>query len=621
MDVTGYYIEKEALGGLLGEAATGTSQLPDFQRGWVWDDEHIRSLLASISLGYPIGAVMMLRAGGDGVRFKQRPLEGAPTPTQRDAERLVLDGQQRLTSLFQSLRLKRPVRTRDQRGREIERWYYIDIRRALDADADREEAIVSLPAERQIRRFGRDVVEDYSTPEREYEAMLFPLSSVFAASKWRRDFQRFWEYDRHKIELWDEFEERVVKRFEQYHVPIIELGKDTPKEAVCQVFEKVNTGGVTLTVFELLTATFAADDFELRRDWEERERAIHSQAILAGVANTDFVQAVTLLATLERRNSALRAGADEDRAPGVGCKRADMLRLVLDDYRRWADPLMGGFKDAARFLHTQDLYDSKFLPYGSQLVPLAAILTVLGRDWEPHAAREKLARWYWCGVLGELYGSATESRFARDLPEVVSWIRDEGPEPATIYDAEFAPGRLLTLRTRNSAAYKGVYALLLREGARDWMTGEKSSIQSYFDESIDIHHIFPQKWCGDHGIEPARCDSIVNKTPLTARTNRSIGGAAPSEYLDRIASGGIASGGVPPDKLDSCLRSHLIAPEQVWADDFDGFFAAREAALLEAIRMAMGKRVASDVIDEPEEAPAEYELVHEDSRMSEDVTL
>ncbi|MCY4620142.1 MAG: hypothetical protein OXD50_16550 [Chloroflexi bacterium] len=117
-------------------------------------------------------------------------------------------------------------------------------------------------------------------------------------------------------------------------------------------------------------------------------------------------------------------------------------------------------------MHSQDLYDSRFLPYGSQLIPLAAILTVLGREWEPHPAREKLARWYWCGVPGELYGGSTESRFARDLLEVVDWIRGAGPEPSTVFDAEFAPARLLTMRTRNNAAYKGVYSLLLREGAR-----------------------------------------------------------------------------------------------------------------------------------------------------------
>ena len=611
MNITTYGIEKESLDALLSEAADGSTQLPDFQRGWVWDDEHVRSLLASISLGYPIGAVMMLRAGGETVRFKQRPLEGAPTPTDREAERLILDGQQRLTSLFQSLRLDRPVFTRDQRRRSIKRWYYIDMQMALALNGDREEAVISLPEERQIKRFGRDIIADYSTPEREYEAMLFPLSKVFDCRHWRVGFERFWGYDEAKIELWNEFDERIVTRFEKYQVPVIELGKDTPKEGVCQVFEKVNTGGVTLTVFELLTATFAADDFQLRPDWEQRERAIHSQSILSGVSNTDFLQAVTLLTTLERRDAALRSGPDEDRAPAIGCRRSDMLRLGLDEYQRWADPLMEGFERAARFLHSQHLYDARFLPYGSQLIPLAAILTALGRDWEPHLAREKIARWYWCGVLGELYGGAIDTRFSRDLPQVLSWIRDGGPEPGTIYDAEFTPARLITLRTRNSAAYKGVYALLLREGARDWMTGEESSIQNYFDESIDIHHVFPQKWCRDQGIEPARCDSIINKTPLTARTNRSIGGDAPGEYLQRIAASG-----VPRDALDRYLQSHLINPERLWSDDFHGYFSARQWALLDKIRTVMGKQIASDDIEEPDEAPEEYELVQEDSLAS-----
>lgn len=611
MNITAYGIEKESLDGMLGEAADGSTQLPDFQRGWVWDDEHVRSLLASISLGYPIGTVMMLRAGGETVRFKQRPLEGAPTPKNREADRLILDGQQRLTSLFQSLRLDRPVLTRDQRGRTIKRWYYIDMRRALDENADREEAVVSLPEGKQIKRFGRDVLEDYSTAEREYEAMLFPLSKVFDTDDWMEGFQEFWDFDKEKTRFWNTFNRQIVKRFEQYQVPVIELGKDTPKEAVCQVFEKVNTGGVTLTVFELLTATFAADDFQLRPDWEERERAIHSQSILSGVSNTDFLQAVTLLATRERRNAAVSNGTDEDRAPGIGCKRADMLRLGLGEYQRLASPLMKGFERAARFLHSQHLYDARFLPYGSQLIPLAAILTILGRDWEPHVAREKLARWYWCGVLGELYGGAIETRFTRDLPEVLSWIQDGGPEPGTIYDAEFAPARLLTLRTRNSAAYKGIYTLLLREGAADWMTGEESSIQSYFDERIDIHHVFPQRWCREYDIEPARCDSIINKTPLTARTNRRIGGKSPCEYLELIASDGM-----PRDVLDGYIQSHLIDPEHLRVNDFDQYFSSRQSALLDRIRTVMGKEIVSDDSEEPDEAPAEYELVQKDSLVS-----
>ena len=612
MDITTYYIEKESLGGLLDEAGDGRTQLPDFQRGWVWDDDHVRSLLASISLGYPIGAVMMLRTGGETIRFRQRPLEGIPAPATRDAERLILDGQQRITSLFQSLRLGKPVRTRDHRNREIERWYYIYMQRALDPNADREDAVVSLPADRQIKKFGRDVSEDYSTSEREYEAMVFPLSKVFDASEWRVEFERFWDYEREKIKLWNDFERKIVKQFDRYQVPVIELGKDTPKEAVCQVFEKVNTGGVTLTVFELLTAAFAADDYQLRPDWEARERRIHSQSILAGVFNTDFLQAVTLLATRERQRqtTALASGTDKDRAPRIGCKRTDMLKLELDEYKCWAGPLMAGFERAARFLHSQHLYDAKFLPYGSQLIPLAAILTVLGKDWESHEAREKLARWYWCGVFGELYGSSSETRFAHDLPQVVEWILHDGPEPNTIRDAEFAAARLLTLRTRNSAAYKGIYALLLREGARDWMTGEESSIQSYFDEHIDIHHVFPQGWCRENGIESTRCDSIINKTPLPARTNRSIGGPAPSEYLERIQIQ------VPHDRLDEYLRTHLIDPTHLRTNDFDGFFTARQSALLRVIREVMGKQTAPDTIEEGVEPPVDYELVQQDSMTS-----
>ncbi len=602
-----YNIEKEPLGGLLDEAGDGRTQLPDFQRGWVWDDDHVGSLLASISLGYPIGAVMMMRTGGETIRFRQRPLEGMAASALRDADRLILDGQQRITSLFQSLRLGEPVRTRDQRGREIERWYYINMQRALDPNVDREDAVVSLPADRQIKQLGR-VIEDYSTSEREYEAMVFPLSKVFDASDWRVEFERFWDYEREKIKLWNDFEKKIVRQFDQYHVPVIELGKNTPKEAVCQVFEKVNTGGVTLTVFELLTATFAADDYQLRPDWEERERRIHSQSIFAEVSNTDFLQAVTLLATRERRTAALASGTDKDRAPGIGCKRTHVLKLELDEYRRWAEPLMAGFECAARFLHSQRLYDAKFLPYGSQLIPLAAILTVLGKDWEEHEARENLARWYWCGVFGELYGSSSETRFARDLPQVVEWILHDGPAPDTIRDAEFAAARLLTLRTRNAAAYKGIYALLLREGARDWKTGEESSIQSYFDEHIDIHHVFPQGWCRENGIESARCDSIINKTPLTARTNRSIGGHAPSEYLERIK--------VPQDRLDEYLRTHLVDPAQLRTNDFDGFFAARQSTLLRVIQKEMGKQIAPDATEEGVEPPVDYELVQRDSMAS-----
>src|SRR3954463_5097758 len=120
---------KTELGKLLDEIIAGKIQLPDFQRGWVWDDEHIRSLLVSIARSFPIGAVMLLETGGE-ARFQVRPVEGVALPRSQSAERLILDGQQRLTSLTQVLKLPEPVTTRDENKREIKRHYYFDISKA-----------------------------------------------------------------------------------------------------------------------------------------------------------------------------------------------------------------------------------------------------------------------------------------------------------------------------------------------------------------------------------------------------------------------------------------------------------------------------------------------------------
>jgi hypothetical protein len=185
-------------------------------------------------------------------------------------------------------------------------------------------------------------------------------------------------------------------------------------------------------------------------------------------------------------------------------------------------------------------------------------------------------------VLGELYGGAVDSRHARDLPECLSWIRDGGQLPTTVRDATFNPDRLLTLRTRNSAAYKGIYALLMQRGGREFLTDVPISFQTYEEEKIDIHHIFPKAWCKKHEIEIKRMDCIINKTALSARTNRIIGGAAPSTYLHALEK----RGNIAVSAMDATLSTYLIAPESLRTNNFETFFDTR---LLYLISTAMGK--------------------------------
>lgn len=567
---------------LLDEIHRGTVQLPDFQRGWVWDDDRIRALIASVSLSYPIGAVMLMETAGDGVRFKPRPVEGTPPRDGVKPDRLILDGQQRLTSLYTSLRSGRPVKTQTSKKEPIERVYFLDIAKCLDPEADRLDAVVSLPPDRMRKSdFDRKIDLDVSTPERAYEAGYFPLDIIFDAEKsaaWLEGYSEHYGYQPSKLREYHKFASMVLHRFYLYRVPIIELLQATPKEAVCQVFENVNTGGVALTVFELMTATYAADDFELRKDWDHRAARLHRHAQLKGVDSDDFLMALTLLATYRRRQA-------DARTP-VSCKRKDVLKLPLDEYRALADPVEKGMVRAAKLLAREKVFDNATLPYVTQLAPLAAICAVLDSRFEEEPIRRLLGRWYWCGVFGELYGGANETRFANDVQEVLAWI-DGGDEPRTVHDSGFAPTRLLTLQTRLSAAYKGLMALIMQAGANDFLSGDPIELTTYFETAVDIHHVFPRAYCEREGHDRQRWNSIVNKAPLSARTNRVIGGKAPSEYLRSLEK----NHRVAPDRLDQILRSHLIEPGPIRNDDFDGFFLARSCRLLDLIENATGKPI------------------------------
>jgi len=601
----------EPLGPLLREIHQGKIQLPEFQRKWIWDDQHIRSLLASVSRSFPIGVIMLLQEGGDDIRFKTTALAGAPLNLELKPERLILDGQQRLTSLYQALLSDQPVDTKNDKGKHVKRHYYIDINAALDPAADREEAIVGVDGERKLRQ-ARGKILDVSTREREFELGLFPVAQTLDSSDWRMAHQEFWKYDKDHIQLFNAFHREVIQRFEQYQIPAIVLKKETPKEAVCHVFEKVNTGGVPLTVFELLTATFAVDDYSLKDDWETRCQAFakldhpaHAgKSPLHRIENTDFLQAVALLATRERRVQKAREGVSDEHLPGISCKRKDLLSLTLDEYERWADPITEGYMRTAKMLFGQRIFSERDLPYRTQLTPLAAILALLDKQADTDPVQQRLLRWFWCGVFGELYGGSIESRFARDLAEVLAWI-DGGPEPSTILDASFNPTRLRSMRTRQSAAYRGLHALLIRDGALDFKAAQGIDVAMYFDEAIDIHHIFPRDWCTKNNIGE-RSECILNKTPLSASTNRIIGGVAPSEYLPKLQK----RYGISEERMNDILGTHIIDPTLLRADNFDNFFAAREEAVLRRIEQAIGKPI-------PREAAVDAEEGYDDEEIEE----
>lgn len=596
---------------ILRDIHKGKIQLPDFQRGWVWDDNHIKGILASVAKSFPIGAVMLLETGNESIHFKTTPVEGAPVPDGVNPELLILDGQQRLTSLYQAIITNKVVKTKNSKRYEIKRWYYIDMKIAMDTDSDLEEAIFSINENKiMTSNIGRTIELDLSTSEKEYENLMYPVSMIDEYSTWRSGFNEFWEYDKEKMKFWDQFEAKIINNFNHYMLPVIEMKNTNPKEAVCQVFEKVNTGGVSLSVFQLLTATFAAEEFDLKKDWMDVRAAFKEYKVLDKTSEIDFIQAVTLVSTYRKKVDQDSLGL-KDNIPAVSAKRKEMLNLELTDYLKYKDQVAEGLIKASKILVENHIFHSRDVPYTTQLVPMSAILSQLGKEIENVGNKNKLMQWFWCGVFGELYGSANETRYALDIVQVVDWIKKGGPEPKTIYDANFIPSRLNTLRTRNSAAYKGIYAILMDDNTRDWLSGTKIDFSTYFSESIDIHHIFPVAWCEkkENAISRSDYDSIINKTPLSGRTNRIVSGDAPSKYLDRVKK----NVGVSDEDFIEILQSHVVNPAFMYQDDFYGFFNDRKERILDKIEKAMGKTIVR------EQAIAEEGIYINDQEENEDV--
>lgn len=257
---------------LLSDVSLGKIQLPEFQRDWTWDDNRIKGIIASLSQGYPMGAIMQLQYGNPDIRFKYRTISGVGNK-EVVPDTLVLDGQQRLTSIYQSTFNTKPVKTKTDKGKNIERFYYLDIKKCLDPNEDRYDAIISVPSDKKVKaNFDRDILLNLSTREYEYENKMFPVNLVYNSMEsmsWTIDYMKYYNSDPEAQSILFNFKSEVLDVINSYKLPVITLDKSTPREAVCKVFENVNTGGVPLTVFELVTATYATQEFDLRKDWEE----------------------------------------------------------------------------------------------------------------------------------------------------------------------------------------------------------------------------------------------------------------------------------------------------------------------------------------------------------------
>lgn len=549
-----------ALKELLSEIHSRTTVLPDFQRDFVWEPGPTQELIVSIANNYPAGSILRVR---DLKRvFAAREFEGAPRLDGAKHTFLVLDGQQRLTSLYQAF------------YGVGEHRYYLRLNDLMDG-ADFDEAIFHVRATTKWVRDHKDI--DVQARE-----MILPLSVLKGGAggflNWVITVTNPMPATERTamLDVLTNLNGKWIQTIDDYHFPVVTLSDRTEPDALCTIFETLNRTGVKLSVFELLTARFWPQEINLRTLWDT---ALEEQPIIADFEVDPYymLQGISLASR---------------RTPS--CKRSDVLNLAPEDITSWWGKVVDGLAMGLEVLRDDcKVVLPKLLPYQTMLAPLAAVLARAGNPKSALAGvhREKLKRWFWCAVFGQTYESAANSKAAKDVTELIPWL-EGGDPPETVASFRFDPRALRDVTRRQRSIYRGTICLVLSDGARDFHTQAVITGKLMAEEGIDDHHIFPAAYLERCGVTQARMrDCVLNRTLIDRTTNQMIGDRAPSDYLADIRG----TAGFP---FDAVLSSHKLptGPDSpLMCDDYEAFLEWRQERIWREIQRVTGVARAADL--------------------------
>lgn len=544
---------------LLGQIDSRMTALPDFQRDFVWDPTATQELIVSIANNFPAGSVLRVRDKNKA--FAAREFDGAPRLDGHIHTFLVLDGQQRLTSLYQAF-----YGAGDHR-------YFVDLKKLMDGK-DFEEAISHA-------RAGSNWVKAHESFEAQKKDLIIPLSLlrsgaggfldwIFAYSNELPDEQKVPTQKALKA-----VSDQWFKTIDEYQFPVVTLSDEVKPDALCTIFETLNRTGVKLTAFELLTARFWPSGINLRSLWET---ATASYPILRkyGVDPYYLLQATSLVSRAT-----------------PSCKRAEVLDLTAPQIEAWWDRIVEGMQLGLNILCDDcKVVSAKWMPYQTMLVPLSAVLAQIGPAKTPlfGAQRERLKRWFWCAVFMQQYENAPNSQSAKDFSDLIAWLNG-GSEPETVSTFKFDPSVLRDTTPRQRAVYRGTMCLILGSagGTRDFHTQSVITGKLIEEEGIDDHHIFPAAYLEKKkGVKDARLrDCILNRTLIDRQTNQLISDRAPSDYLHEMQQ-------TPGFPFDNVLTSHCLpvgTSSPLLSNDFETFLVWRQEQLWKEIQRVTGSNV------------------------------
>jgi hypothetical protein len=578
---------------LISRLQEGRFVIPDFQREFEWKPWDIRDLVRSIFLDYYIGSLLLWKGKPDNfAALACEPIYGFEG--NGDPVHIVLDGQQRLTAMYYVFLA--PNENLPNRSNRY--LYFIRVDRFMEESYD--EAF-----EYEWTRRGVNLLADQDA---QFENHIFPVSIIgqdgWVLPNWVQAYEKYWrtkeatartEHDEVAAQVAEQsaldaraFGDHLKAITQQYQVAYIELDRDLEIDKVCDIFTQINSRGIRLDVFDLVNALLKPRGLQLKQLWRDAKPRL--EFVETERMNVYILQVMSILRQAycsPKYLYYLLPGQEKTVRARDGSLRKDVLVPDIADFeRRWKESVGAIERAIALLRHPQEFgaISSNYLPYVS-ILPAFSSLQASLREL-PAAqqldAQRKLRHWYWASVFNNRYSGSVESTSARDYLDVKAWFVDDASEPSLI--AEFrAHFRTLDLRKetkRGTSVYNGIFNLLVLRGGRDWMTG---NVPQYGD--LDDHHIVPKSWGKENGLGSA-VDTILNRTPLTADTNRNvIHDSLPNQYLPELIE---ASG---ESRVRATLESHFISPaafaillrDPFTTVDFEAFLAERQRTLQDAI--------------------------------------
>lgn len=510
---------------LITEIQKGIIKVPKFQRDFVWSIEKTAKLLDSILKGYPIGTFILWQTNERINDIKNiGNLEIPPTPDGTKVQ-YVLDGQQRITSLFAS---------------------YLG-------------AQIQKPGEKKVTDYRNIVVNlDKNISENDDQVITaepfgdkyLSLSEVlnFSYSKAKELSSRFSEEELETLDAYS-------TAFKTYEFSTVVLRKEDIDSAI-EVFTRINTGGQTLTLFEIMSAkTYdEAQQFDMQVKWENFIKELKNIKY-EGVSNTVVLSLISLVLSRTKE-----------------CKRKTILALDKQEIINAWDDAISALKDSIDYFRTTyRIPVSQLLPYDSLLVPFSYFFFCHKR--KPKGEQRKfLEEFFWRMSLSFRYSSATESSLAQDIKRIDKILNYERPDYSDIKVYLDSPQALVdTTFSAGNSYCKAVLCLLAYQEPKDLQDNGKVILDNSWlkvASSKNYHHFFPKAYLKDKTV--LNSNSLVNITLVSDDLNkRKIGAKAPSIYIGDFAEENSA--------IDKALNTHLIDLNGfgIESNDYDVFLQAR----------------------------------------------